>query len=156
MKATKRDYKTPAGQSSYDIEPDFFERDYMQQEARWKRKNRVKWFKHKIATLYKQLEECDSSRIIARRQIGDLRDFFLRTSRLQTDKKVQAHLLEKVGECNLILGVTMNDDELHRDFKGENVQPYKLKLTDEERKILHEQINAEPESEKQNDNGTDN
>ena len=48
MKTQKRDYKTPANQLAQDIEPDFFDADYNAQEARWKRKNRVKQLKRSL------------------------------------------------------------------------------------------------------------
>lgn len=51
MKTPKRDYKTPANQLAQDIELDFFEPEYHAQEARWKRKNRVRQLKDKIARL---------------------------------------------------------------------------------------------------------
>lgn len=48
MKTPKRDYKTPSNQLTQDIESDFFEDDYNKQEARWKRKNRVKQLKRSL------------------------------------------------------------------------------------------------------------
>lgn len=48
MKTPKRDYKTPANQLAQDIEPDFFAVNYDSQEARWKRKNRVKQLKRSL------------------------------------------------------------------------------------------------------------
>lgn len=51
MKTPKRDYKTPVNQLTQDIEPDFFELDYHTQDARWKRKNRIKQLKRTIERL---------------------------------------------------------------------------------------------------------
>lgn len=51
MKTPKRDYKTPENQLAQDIESDFFEPEYHAQEARWKRKNRIKQLKRTIARL---------------------------------------------------------------------------------------------------------
>lgn len=48
MKTPKRHHKSSTNQLAQDIETDFFEADYNTQEARWKRKNRVKQLKHSL------------------------------------------------------------------------------------------------------------
>lgn len=47
MKTPKRDYKQPK-YAMFDLEPDWFEDYYQQQETRWKRKNRIKQLKRTI------------------------------------------------------------------------------------------------------------
>lgn len=48
MKTPKREYKTPENLLAQDIEADFFEPDYHTQDARWKRKNRIKQLKRSL------------------------------------------------------------------------------------------------------------
>lgn len=50
MKTPKRDYKKPPF-TQFDLDPDWFEDYYQQQEQRWKRKNRVKQLKATITRL---------------------------------------------------------------------------------------------------------
>lgn len=48
MKTPKRYHKIPADRAHLDLEPDSWETDYHAQEARWKRRNKVKQLKHTI------------------------------------------------------------------------------------------------------------
>ena len=51
MKTPKRYHKIPAERAHLDLEPDSWETDHHAQEARWKRKNRIKQLKRTIAKL---------------------------------------------------------------------------------------------------------
>lgn len=53
MKTPKRDYKLPPSLTRTDIS-DYFEPEYHAQEARWKRKNRVKQLKRTIERLSRE------------------------------------------------------------------------------------------------------
>lgn len=61
MKTPKRAHKTPVNQLAQDIEPDFFEPEYHAQEARWKRKNRIKQLKRTISILKHRLKDTEDT-----------------------------------------------------------------------------------------------
>lgn len=56
MKTPKRHYLVPPERQALDIEPDSFDEDYYLQEARFKRKNRVRQLKHTIARQAEEIE----------------------------------------------------------------------------------------------------
>lgn len=106
------------------------------EHARWKRKNREAQYKRTIANLHKKLDDVDTGRIICRKQLGAIKDFFLKTSRAVTDCDAKVYWLKKTGEINLILGVTVSDEELDAQFRGEPTPPFTMEYTDEERELL--------------------
>lgn len=55
MKTPKRHYNVPPERQALDIEPDSFDEDYYLQEARWKRKNRIRQLKNTIARQAKEI-----------------------------------------------------------------------------------------------------
>lgn len=126
-----------------DVEPDYFEPEYHAQEARWKRKNRVRQLKNTITNLHIKQLSTDSRRQIARRQLGRMRDFLLLSSREQKSIELKKSLLKLVGDCNLMLSLSMSDEELDREFKGENMQPYQHQLTEQERAIMRDREESE-------------
>lgn len=110
---------------------------------RWKRKNRVRQLKNTITNLHIKQLSTDSRRQIARRQLGRIRDFLLLTSREQKSLECRKNLLKLVGDCNLMLSLSMSDEELDREFKGENMQPYQHQLTEQERAIMRDREESE-------------
>lgn len=68
MKTPKRNHKIPTERQHLDIEPDSLEEDYKQQDARWKRKNRISQFKRSIA---RQAEEIRNLRTLLESMIQD-------------------------------------------------------------------------------------
>lgn len=129
MKTPKRNYdqmkivaeEVPWGRISY---------------ARWKRKNREAQYKRTIANLHKKLDDIDTGRIICRQHLGAIKDFFLTVSRAATTEDAKVYWLKKTGEINLILGVTVSDEELDAQFRGEPTPPFTMEYTDEERELL--------------------
>lgn len=114
-----------------------------EERTRWKRKNRVARLKNTITNLHIKQLSTDSRRQIARRQLGRIRDFLLLTSREQKRLECKKNLLKLVGDCNLMLSLSMSDEELDREFKGENMQPYKHQLTEEERALMRDREESE-------------
>lgn len=101
MKTPKRHYHVPPERQALDIEPESFDEDYYLQEARWKRKNRIRALKHTIA---RQAEEIDHLRTaLAIRTIHDINE-----SNIESLKFIQQHLtvdtfqpsIEREGEGN--------------------------------------------------------
>lgn len=135
MKTPKR---YPATMSVYASKTELYD-----DRARWKRKNRVARLKNTITNLHIKQLSTDSRRQIARRQLGRIRDFLLLTSREQKRLECKKNLLKLVGDCNLMLSLSMSDEELDREFKGENMQPYKHQLTEEERALMRDREESE-------------
>lgn len=103
MKTPKRHYNVPPERQALDIEPDSFDEDYYLQEARWKRKNRIRQLKNTIA---RQAEEIDHLRTaLAIRTIHDINE-----NNIESLKFIQRHLtvdtfqpqIEQEGERNWI------------------------------------------------------
>ena len=107
---------------------------------REKQLKRIKQLKRDLANTKKELENIDTCRVIARRQLGSNRDFFLTASRMQQDENRKQFWLKHVGDINLILSITTSHEEFDREWQGEKVQPYELTLTDEERALLHKEF----------------
>lgn len=107
---------------------------------REKQLKRIKQLKRELAKTQNELENIDACRVIARRQLGSIRDFFITASRTQQDENRKRFWLEKVGEINLILSISTSHDEFDREWNGEKVQPYELTLTYEERKLIHKEF----------------
>lgn len=107
---------------------------------REKQNKRIKQLKRELAKTQKELENIDTCRVIARRQLGSIRDFYISASRAQQDENHKRFWLEKVGDINLILGITTSSEEFDREWQGEKVQPYKLDLTDEERALVRKEF----------------
>lgn len=105
-------------------------------EARWKRKNKVRQLKRTITNLHKKLDDIDTGRIVARAQLGTLRDFFLSNSRAANNYDAKVYWLKQTRPINLILGVTISDAELEAQFRGEPTLPATMEYTDEERELL--------------------
>ena len=116
--------------------------------ARAKRKNREAQYKRTIANLHKKLDDIDTGRIICRKHLGAIKDFFLTVSRAATTEDAKVYWLKKTGEINLILGVTVSDAELDAQFRGEPTPPVTMEYTDEERELLRK-IRAEEEAKEQ-------
>lgn len=111
-----------------------------QQAARWKRKNRTRQLKRTIAKKQQELEDCDRSRIFARRALGGTRNLLLEVSRETVDPEARKNWLKQVGAINLFLALTTSKAELDREFAGEEIQPKLLDLTDEEREIIRQEF----------------
>lgn len=107
---------------------------------REKQNKRIKQLKRELAKTQEELKNIDTCRVIARRQLGSLRDFLLTVSRLLPDENRKQHWLKHVGDINLILSITTSHEEFDREWAGEKVQPYELTLSDEERALLHKEF----------------
>lgn len=107
---------------------------------REKQNKRIKQLKRNLAKTQAELKNIDACRVIARRQLGSLRDFLLTVSRLLPDENRKQHWLKHVGDINLILSITTSNEEFDREWAGEKVQPYELTLSDEERALLHKEF----------------
>ena len=107
---------------------------------REKKNKRIKQLKRELAKTQEELKNIDTCRVIARRQLGSLRDFLLTVSRLLPDENRKQHWLKHVGDINLILSITTSHEEFDREWAGEKVQPYELTLSDEERALLHKEF----------------
>lgn len=107
---------------------------------REKQNKRIKQLKRELAKTQEELKNIDTCRVIARRQLGSLRDFLLTVSRLLPDENRKQYWLKHVGDINLILSITTSHEEFDREWAGEKVQPYELTLSDEERALLHKEF----------------
>ena len=105
-------------------------------ETRWKRKNKIAQLKRTITRLHDKLEGMDDSRKIARRHLGCIRDFFLTLSRRAETAEGKVYWLGKTCSINLILGITVREEELDAQFRGEPTPPFTLEYTEEERELL--------------------
>lgn len=144
MKTPKRDYKDYNWLPDCAERPDLHELESIKEDTRWKRKNRVRQLKNTITNLHIKQLSTDSRRQIARRQLGRIRDFLLIQARACTVQKHRVELLQYVGNCNLFLTLSMSPDELDLEFAGVDVRPYKLQLTEEERKIIRSEDDTQP------------
>lgn len=141
MKTPKRKYSFPIDSDNYPGMRNAFEGEdvpsaHARQCERWKRKNREAQYKRTIANLHKKLDDIDTCRIICRKHLGAIKDFFLTVSRAATTEDAKVYWLKKTGEINLILGVTVSDAELDAQFRGEPTPPCTMEYTDEERELL--------------------
>lgn len=63
MKTPKRNYKIPTERQHLDMEPDSWDEYYKQQDARWKRKTRIRQLKHTIKVLTRALRDTEKALI---------------------------------------------------------------------------------------------
>ncbi len=107
---------------------------------REKQNKRIKQLKRELAKTQEELKNINTCRVLARRLLGENRDFFVSAARAQENDDRKRFWLEKVGTINLILSITTSHEEFDREWQGEKVQPYKLDLTDEERALIHQEF----------------
>lgn len=106
--------------------------------ASWKSKNPIKRLKETVAQLTKELDETETSRLLARRQLNHCKNVFIKMSRVNGQPlEVRKMLLQLAGDANLILCLTTSHAEFDAEWAGEPSKLERIELTDEERQLMH-------------------
>ena len=106
-----------------------------------KQLKRIKQLKRELSNTKKELEHIDSARMLARRELCYLKDFFIQMSRSASDPAAKTYWLKKTRPINLILALSTSKEEFDREWEGKDIYPEHLKYTDEEKKLIRDKQN---------------
>ena len=106
-----------------------------------KQLKRIKQLKRELANTKKELEHIDTARMVARRELCYLKDFFIQMSRSASEPDAKTYWLKKTRPINLILALSTSKEEFDREWEGKDIYPDHLKYTDEERELIKDKEN---------------
>lgn len=104
-----------------------------------KQSKRIKQLKRDLANTKKELESINTCRVIARKELCFLKNFFIKMSRVASDPDAKTYWLRKTRPINLFLSLSMSKEEFDQEWDGKDIYPDVLKYTDEEKELIKEE-----------------
>ena len=108
---------------------------------RAKQLKRIKQLKRSLANTKEELENINTCRMVARRELCYLKNFFIEMSRAASDLNARKYWLRKTRPINLFLSLSTSKEEFDQEWDGKDIYPEVLKYTDEEHELLKKEQN---------------